>query len=823
MDRFARRCVPALLAVLLILAPQAGGAVYRWSAVITGVVVIVMAAVALWRTSVRENARVDVTCAFLIGAAAWTAFQLVPLPGGLVRVIAPRIFSLYHEAATLPGAVAPGFIPLTVDTALTATEAVKWGIYATLYAVVLNWPRGGGRTLSYILLAAAALTAVVCLVESVFVIPGILGIYRPLTIVSSWLHGPFVNPGHSGIYCAILGTLCLGLASEVPARLRMWTRGLAAVLLVLALTPVQLKTTVAAILGPLVFFLLRARTANWRFVRGRPMAIGLGVLGIAAVGALRWLPTPEQIRAMPDRYMAFRRYSRLITWADTWGLIKDFAATGVGRGAFGAAFTPYDTVNTEVVTWHAENVPLQMVAEWGCIAAPALMIALAVVVVRAARGAKRPNTSAAAAVLIMLAFVNLVDFDLELLGIGLTAVVCLGILARRETPSVRTRRGLAVLIAPAVLTVLALAALFTTGSRPTEREGEGIRALTRTAVSGGELDRAGAAAVVRHPADFFIPQLVGAEHLRLQTSLGLPWLNRALTLRPRSPEAHYFVGLALQRAGKHRQALSEYVAAARSNRRLVRMVGDAVLRNLPLRRAALSDPTWATQDDEPLLEYVASGVAGSGSSDELFRLDERRIQIARSAADALAAITRQKARAMDDRALLMQLNAAIAVSERETSEPYLTMVAEIRARAGMTADAIKLLERAALSSPPPPGGVRGPRAATELVRLLLAGGRAREALQRVDDLQHRERLSNGDAEFLRGMIQEHQGDHQGAFYSYMRAAQYHPDDVEALVATALAAQRASRSDMARQYARRALEAGRQSAEVYERLAPIVGP
>jgi hypothetical protein len=459
MDRFARRCVPALLGVLVIAAPQAGGAVYRWTTVITAFVVIAMAAVALARASVRENARLDLTCAILIAVAAWTAFQLLPLPAGVVRVLAPRIWDHYQESARVPGGVTPHFIPLTLDVSLTTIEAVKWACYATLYALILNWPRGGGRQLSFIILGAAALTAAVSLVESSFAVPGILGIYRPPASVASWLRGPFVNPGHSGIYCAVLGTLCLGVATELPARLRPWTRGLAAVLLALALTPASLKTTIAAVVGPLAFLLLRARAANWRFVRGKPAMIAVGALLVAAVVASHWLPTAEEIRAMPDRYLAFRRYSRLITWADTWTLIKDYRWLGVGRGAFGAAFAAYDTVNTEVVTWHTENVPLQMIAEWGWLVAPAFMIAMAVMVLRAARVARRPKSSAAAAVLIMLGIVNLVDFDLELLGIGLTAIVCLGLLARGETPSLRAKRGRTVLIAPAVLTVVAVVVL----------------------------------------------------------------------------------------------------------------------------------------------------------------------------------------------------------------------------------------------------------------------------------------------------------------------------------------------------------------------------
>lgn len=821
MDRFARRCAPALLAALVVVAPLAGGAVYRWSAVSVAIVAIVMTAVALGRGSIRANPRVDVTCGILIAAAAWTLFQLVPLPVGLVRAVAPAVARLYDDAGRLPGATAPRYIPLTVDVSLSAVEAAKWASYAALYGLILNWPRGGGRQVSFILLAAAALTAVICLVQSAFGVSSILGIYHPPVGVSSWLRGPFVNPGHSGVFCAVLGTLCLGLAPEMPARLRIWVRGLALLLLILALTPALLKTTIAAIAGPLLYLIMRARAAERRFVRGRYLLVGAGALSIAMLFLLRWLPSPEAIRAMPERHLALRRFSRLITWSDTVGLIGDFRWTGTGRGAFGAAFTAYDTVNTEALTWHTENVPLQMIAEWGWLVAPLLMGSLAVITLRAARSARRPKSSAAAAVLIMLAAVNMVDFNLELLGMGLMAAVCLGILTRRETASNRARRGVAVLVTPAIIASLSLVVLAAQASRPSEADVAAIRATTRDNADRDALDRMGSAAAARHPADFFIPQVVAAEHLRMQTSLGLPWLNRALTLRPRSPESHYLVGLALQRAGKNRQSLFEYVAASRANHHLVRTVGDTILRNPPLRRAAVGDATWAQHDDWALLEYLAEGLSGAGTAEDMFKVDERILQVATTAGEALPAINREKARAFQDGAFLMRLNAAIAVSEREVSERFLVQVAEIRARAGMTAEAVKLLGRAALKSPPTGHGANP--AAAALVKLILAQNEPREALKWVDDLQRHERLTAGEAEYLRGTIQEHLGNVEGALYSFVRAAQYRPDDSECLVAAALTAERASRSDIARQYARRALEVGRHDPAIRERLSSIVGP
>jgi tetratricopeptide (TPR) repeat protein len=263
--------------------------------------------------------------------------------------------------------------------------------------------------------------------------------------------------------------------------------------------------------------------------------------------------------------------------------------------------------------------------------------------------------------------------------------------------------------------------------------------------------------------------------------------------------------------------LLEYSLSARYLHRLVRPVGDQILRVPSLRRAALSSVDWAGAGDEGLLDHLASVLVQESMRRERFLLDERLLVLRPNAALAVSAIARERALAFEDASFLERLDLAIFVKPDETAESYLLAAAEVRAKAGRLADAEDLLWRATAS----PAGAY--QAAERLIDLLLNASRPEEALSRLGAMEQGKRLPAGEIEFLRGRVHERGGRLQAALASYVLAAQYRPDDVDTLVATALVAHRVGRSDLALQYARRAREAGRADSDVPTRLAPLWGP
>lgn len=111
------------------------------------------------------------------------------------------------------------------------------------------------------------------------------------------------------------------------------------------------------------------------------------------------------------------------------------------------------------------------------------------------------------------------------------------------------------------------------GSRP-------LYNLGREYLYGGQPEKAIEVAercMALYPKTFFCPFARGAIHLGLeQFDLAIPYLRRALELRPRSGAAHYSLGLALEHLGKLQEAKSEYRRASE----LGYSAGDYQLRRL---------------------------------------------------------------------------------------------------------------------------------------------------------------------------------------------------------------------------------------------------
>src|SRR5690606_39750346 len=97
-------------------------------------------------------------------------------------------------------------------------------------------------------------------------------------------------------------------------------------------------------------------------------------------------------------------------------LVADHPLLGVGRGAFGSAFSPYQPRAGAIVFEHAENLPLQWAAEWGVPVALAALAALAWSLrpVLARRTLESPARRCALIGLLVLAAPTLADLGTEL-------------------------------------------------------------------------------------------------------------------------------------------------------------------------------------------------------------------------------------------------------------------------------------------------------------------------------------------------------------------------------------------------------------------------
>jgi len=172
----------------------------------------------------REAAhlRWDLGGALLLGLAAFTALQLVPLPAGLVEVVSPNAHAVRARAVAALGGAAPSFMPLTLDAALTAAELAKLLLYLAVYWVAaLLTKRFGSGFVFGLVVAAAGAAAAVFLAHKVLLLDRPYGVYLPLHARQSAgsVSAPLVNPNH------LAGLLGLGAAVAVGHAVAVRERG----------------------------------------------------------------------------------------------------------------------------------------------------------------------------------------------------------------------------------------------------------------------------------------------------------------------------------------------------------------------------------------------------------------------------------------------------------------------------------------------------------------------------------------------------------------------------------------------------------------------
>jgi tetratricopeptide (TPR) repeat protein len=242
-------------------------------------------------------------------------------------------------------------------------------------------------------------------------------------------------------------------------------------------------------------------------------------------------------------------------------LARDHFLWGVGRGAFGSAFSTYQPSAGVTVYEHAENLPLQWAAEWG--------VPVAVLALGALAWALRPLLSwrsfaspvrrcALIGAGVLLAQ-NMVDLGLEITAVAALFVFVLGgllgatLARRREDGAARPGARILSFGVALVVSCIGLVALF--GSDSPARERERLHARLAEGAVGPELWRALEQAVRAYPADPYLPLLGGAAALAEQKD-AIPWAARAIERAPRSAPAQLLLARALQARRATDQALA---------------------------------------------------------------------------------------------------------------------------------------------------------------------------------------------------------------------------------------------------------------------------
>ena len=326
----------------------------------------------------RAN-RIDLLSLGLIAIIAIVAaFQLVPLPLGLLKVLSPARYNLIQAASPILGT--PRLATLSVIPYATIQQILTLGGCAAVFFVSrdlsIRWRETHPWAIVWPLLVIAGLE-------------GLLGFFQFYTDSShGTATGTYVNRDHYvGLlemvlpFAAMYPIAVLNREREGSSRLETPAGPAlqASIILIFAtmiLTGIVLSLSRMGFLASLAaLFVCGAAAVS---LRGGPSvsaripsawrkSILVGAVAVAIVLGFLFLPTDALVARFADLAKTddISADDRARIWRDAIGVVKAFPLFGCGLGGFESAFLRYKTVAPMFTVDYAHNDYLQLLAELG--------------------------------------------------------------------------------------------------------------------------------------------------------------------------------------------------------------------------------------------------------------------------------------------------------------------------------------------------------------------------------------------------------------------------------------------------------------------------
>jgi len=334
-SRAIRTSARIILVGLLMIAPLLFGAVQSWAW--GGITVLAVVLMFLWGLDSVRRGSVGILCSpLLIPVIAVLILCAVQMRGGL---------SLDYTATR------EAFIKL-------ATFGTLFFVSQQLYfsASTRAWRITGVAIAIYMF--AMAVFAIV----QYFASPGLLYGYLP---ESNSVFGPYVNHGNYAGLMEMLIPFTVTLA--ISLRWRHPAKPFLLFLAFLSVVSVFLSGSRAGLVSLAVEFAVLAFVLASSRSNQRQMVLAGLAAACLAVAFFYWLDPGDvwgrwqQMASRPELALG----SRQTIASDSLRMTRDHLAHGVGLGAFQTAYTPYQTVATDLSIDYAHNDYLQFIAETG--------------------------------------------------------------------------------------------------------------------------------------------------------------------------------------------------------------------------------------------------------------------------------------------------------------------------------------------------------------------------------------------------------------------------------------------------------------------------
>ncbi len=452
--RVTTRCLRTVFLLLLVASPWPfGSATYRPMGLLTGCLFVLFGVWVAYLLLSKGKPRYQwVASRWIILGLGIGCLQLLPLPTGLLKMIAPASHTVYvpvvQEAKQIIG---EGWRSVSIEPFSTEAELLR---FASLAAAFLLASHLFNRR-SEIRLFVYAVTAVGVALSFFAVYQQArwgTTLYGRFPVASATPFGPFVNHNHFAGYVEMCALVALGATighigrrTPTPAILFGGSAAIMGISLVLSHSRGGLIATSAgvALLG---YVVLQSKVR----ARAGALAVWAGVISIIILFA-----APQVVfnrlgtMVRPDEDISVQ--FRLKLWSDSFRLFSRAPILGTGVGTYGAAIPPYRTGPDETRAEHAESDFVEHACETGL---AGLVVLAGFVVVVAGRARKKLEgkdlgrshgilvgiTAACFALLVHSFF----DFNTRIPSNGLLLATLLGIVASthpRTTPSPSAAKG----------------------------------------------------------------------------------------------------------------------------------------------------------------------------------------------------------------------------------------------------------------------------------------------------------------------------------------------------------------------------------------------
>jgi tetratricopeptide (TPR) repeat protein len=469
-----------------------------------------------------------------IGLAAYTALQCVPWPIGWLAAFAPHNADVWSRALTPLREAGPAWAPLTMDPPGSRIELLKGVVYLLVFVAALRVAqrRDGAAFLSGVVIVTGLLLAFAAVLHPAFGMHKLYGIYDPGPSVGDAHVAPLMNPNNLAGYINL--AFCSSLASVWSREPRVPRALTGAATLLLAGTQVWVASR-----GGVIAMILGAATVTGIVLSERARRVDPRVWLTVGCGAATLIGGLFIVLGSLDRAqneLFTTDVTKFSVMRDVAKMLGAYGVFGAGRGAFETTFPEFRSGTTYLRHVSPENFVAQWVTEWGL---PIGLLGLAAIVIalRPTAAVARSRTAAGAwAALAAIAVQNLADFGTEVPGVMLSVTACAAIVVggspglaprwRFERWSERPRAVAKVAIAATLLAGVGAAASVGRHVVDDRRHLHDVALAPSTSL--GVMHDLERTAMLRHPAEPYLPFIAALRATRARDESPLPWLEATL-------------------------------------------------------------------------------------------------------------------------------------------------------------------------------------------------------------------------------------------------------------------------------------------------------